>query len=137
MAALLLTDTARLLEQVPPDPPGAVSTAPARTDAEHQHPLRCRACGRVVTDGSCRAERDGRHVHMRLNPSAVAILYGCFTAAPGAAVVGAPTDEATWFQGCRWQFALCGGCGVHLGWYFSGASAFYGLVLERLVDDDG
>lgn len=126
-----------LLEHSPAPPSGAAATEPARTDAGRQHPLRCRACGRVVTFGSCRAERDGRHVHLRLNPSAAAFLFGCFSLAPGAVVSGPPTEEATWFTGCRWQYAHCAGCAVHLGWFFTGAARFFGLILDRLVDEAG
>ncbi|MFZ5441380.1 MAG: cereblon family protein [Myxococcota bacterium] len=94
---------------------------------------RCARCGHGITDDASRTEVDGRHVHLRLNPSAFAFLFGCFGEARGCLLVGEPTAEATWFSGCRWQFAHCAACGAHLGWAFSGAQAFFALVLERLV----
>jgi hypothetical protein len=38
--------------------------------------------------------------------------------------------------GYRWQLAYCRGCAAHLGWGFvGGAGRFFGLILERLIDD--
>jgi hypothetical protein len=74
----------------------------------------------------------GSHVHTRLNPVSVLFRFGCFRAAPGARIAGEPSSEHVWFAGCLWQYAHCGACRAHLGWAFSGADAFFGLVLERL-----
>lgn len=107
---------------------------PVRHDGDSA-PITCRACGHVITQVSAKREASGRHVHMRLNPSADAFIFGCFSTAPGCSVHGAPTEEATWFAGCRWQYAHCAKCTMHLGWAFSGADSFFGLLLERLVDE--
>lgn len=112
----------------------AIASKPARDEAE-VGPLKCAACGHVITFGSSRREVDGRHVHFRLNPHAYAFIFGCFSSAPGCLVQGVPTEEATWFAGCRWQYAHCAQCLVHLGWAFTGASTFFALLLERLVDE--
>ena len=97
--------------------------------------IRCKACEHVITHAATKREVEGQHVHLRLNPSAHAFIFGCFSAAPGCVVEGTPTDEATWFAGCRWQYAHCGRCRTHLGWAFSGVDSFFGLLLERLVDE--
>lgn len=117
--------------------PAAATDAQAARLAEDSAPIRCSACGHGITQASCRREVGGRHVHLRLNPSAFAFLFGCFSAAPGCVVSGPPIEAATWFSGCRWQFAHCGQCLTHLGWAFSGADAFYGLLAERLVEEAG
>jgi hypothetical protein len=40
--------------------------------------------------------------------------------------------------GYAWQVGLCRACGVHLGWGFVlEAARFYGLIVERLLVDDG
>lgn len=109
---------------------------PARTD-EPAAPIRCRACSHLITHASSRREVAGRHAHLRLNPSAFAFIFGCFSTAPGCVVLGDPTGEATWFAGCRWQYAVCGQCLAHLGWAFTGADSFFGLLLERLVEETG
>jgi hypothetical protein len=49
--------------------------------------------------------------------------------------VGAATEEHTWFAGCRWRVAACGGCGEHLGWAFTGVDSFFGLILARLTGE--
>lgn len=128
----------RALESQPPRPDLPVQP---KSEEAPERPLerawRCAACGRGIASDAARTEVGGRHVHMRLNPHAYAFIFGCFSSAPGCGVAGTPTDEATWFAGCWWQFAHCGGCGVHLGWAFGGAQRFFGLVLERLVAPDG
>jgi hypothetical protein len=78
---------------------------------------------------------DGNHAHTRTNPSGIRFTFGCFRNAPGCSCSGAPTGEHTWFAGCRWRIACCGGCGEHLGWAFTGAESFYGLILARLVGE--
>lgn len=101
--------------------------------------LRCRACGHPVTEDAERISVSGSHVHMRVNPAGVEYTFGCFGAAPGCAALGRSTAEHTWFPGCRWRIAVCGSCGEHLGWSFSGAHRFFGLILARLVhgSDEG
>jgi hypothetical protein len=101
-----------------------------------RRPWRCRACTHPIVGDASRIDVDGRHVHMRLNPAGVAFVFGAFSSAPGCRVAGIPTDEATWFAGCLWSFALCGQCGAHLGWCFTGAQHFFGLVLEKLVEPE-
>ncbi|HZA51922.1 MAG TPA: cereblon family protein [Myxococcaceae bacterium] len=80
-----------------------------------------------------RIEISGQHAHTAVNPAGIEFHFGCFADAEGCAVHGEPTDEHTWFPGCFWQFAHCRGCAAHLGWYFTGAATFFGLVLERLA----
>lgn len=95
--------------------------------------LLCAACAHPVTSQREAVEVGGSHVHTRLNPLGVLYRFGCFGAAPGVRVSGAPSSEHVWFSGCRWQYAHCGKCAAHLGWAFSGADAFFGLVLDRLL----
>lgn len=92
-------------------------------------------CGEPITSRAHQTTVAGSHVHHRTNPAGVTFEFGCFSAAPGVAVVGPATDEHSWFAGCVWSFALCGGCTEHLGWLFEGAERFYGLILDRLVDE--
>jgi hypothetical protein len=126
----------RTLDPSQPDRKPAAAAQPDADAKERAERLwRCAACGQGIAADASRDEVDGRHVHMRLNPAGVAFVFGIFREAPGCAVVGLPTDEATWFAGCLWRYALCKGCGAHLGWSFSGASGgFFGLVLEKLVE---
>lgn len=106
---------------------------PLRT-GEDSTPILCRACSHLITHASSKREVAGKHVHLRLNPSAFAFIFGCFATAPGCTIRGAPTEEATWFAGCRWQYAHCAQCQVHLGWAFTGADSFFALLLERLIE---
>jgi hypothetical protein len=73
-----------------------------------------------------------------MNPAGMLFHIGCFGAAPGCRVVGPSSDEYPWFPGHSWRYALCGGCGVHLGWHFQGAegTGFFGLRLAQLREAD-
>lgn len=95
--------------------------------------LRCAACGHTITSSAYAIDVEGSHVHTRLNPAHVVFQFGCFREAAGCRISGSPSSEHTWFTGCLWQYAHCAQCGTHLGWAFSGALSFFGLVLNRLV----
>jgi hypothetical protein len=98
--------------------------------------LFCRACLEWITEESEGVSVEGRSVHRRINPAGVEFEFRCFRRAPGARVAGTPTTEHSWFPGFAWSFALCGGCGIHLGWFFNGwAPPFYGLILGRLTGE--
>ena len=103
-------------------------------DSRGDRPLKCRACGNEVTSRDQTIEVDGSHVHTRLNPANVVFRFGCYRLAPGCRTSGSPSREHVWFTGCLWQYAHCTRCAMHLGWAFSGAQEFFGLVLERLTE---
>jgi len=94
--------------------------------------LVCRRCGHAICSQHDAIELAASHVHTRLNPMSVLFRFGCYALAPGARVSGEPSSEHVWFAGCRWQYAHCSSCKAHLGWAFSGAHQFFGLVLDRL-----
>ena len=69
------------------------------------------------------------------NPSGYSFRIVCFAEAPGATAEGERTGDHTWFASYLWNFALCRGCGGHLGWHFRqevGGDDFFGLVKNRL-----
>lgn len=102
---------------------------------ERRKPLRCRACTAIATYEDARVDIDGQHEHMRVNPAGYVYRFGCFSDAEGCAVLGEPTEAYTWFDGCRWQYAHCRNCAAHLGWCFTGAQSFFGLLVDRLVSE--
>lgn len=103
---------------------------------ERKKNLLCRLCGEVITSENNRVSINGAHINTRQNPSNVTFTFACFDTAPGCRAWGSATQEHTWFPGYYWQIALCAGCGEHLGWSFKNSSRFYGLIIERLTDND-
>ncbi len=98
-------------------------------------PLRCHICETVITDNSTRIEINGSNIHTRKNPAGITFTFACFYSAPGCNTWGEPSAEFTWFRGCRWQIAICGHCGEHLGWLFRNGKTFYALIINRLISD--
>ena len=50
---------------------------------------------------------------------------------------GVATSEFSWFPGYSWRYALCGGCGVQLGWTYRGEASpdvFWGLLSRELTE---
>jgi hypothetical protein len=124
--------------------PEAQGAAQVATDEEERpaRAIRCADCGAEVTSRRHQVEVGGRHAHTFMNPSAYVFHIRLFSEAPGCHVAGAPTDAYAWFPGHSWRYALCGGCGAHLGWSYEphdppGPVAFFGLIEERLVDEEG
>jgi hypothetical protein len=124
----------RQLKGVGPAPGKAPDASPSDTDASSPRRLHCARCGRAITADAHRIEVAGRHAHVRENPAGFVFLFGCFARADGCAILGEPTAENSWFTGFTWQYASCGACHAHLGWFFVGEGTFFGLVLERLVE---
>lgn len=120
------------------DPAGAADED-VRDEEERQRRgrvLRCAACRCEVTDGCARIEMGGAHNHTFVNPSGYAYHIGCFGVAPGTRSLGDISRWWSWFPGFAWRIAVCSGCREHLGWSFHGERTFFGLILDRLVEDD-
>jgi hypothetical protein len=100
--------------------------------------LCCAACRRPITREKERVQIRGRHQHVLSNPHGLTFRIGCFATASGCVYVGEATEKWTWFPGYRWQIAVCGGCGVHLGWRYQArdATGFHGFILRRLAPDE-
>ena len=98
--------------------------------------FRCARCAQPICSPEDRIEIDGLHEHSQINPHGYIWNFGCFAQAPGCLAQGPTTSEFSWFLGHTWQLQACRGCGLHLGWHFTGTQrSFYGLILERLVLD--
>ena len=99
--------------------------------------LVCASCGHLITHPRERIEVAGAHRHTFANPHGFVYHIGCFAAAAGCVAIGPPSMEFPWFPGHAWQIAICGRCGVHLGWAFRSEQRFFhGLILDKLAEDD-
>ncbi len=113
------------------------TTTRAEDEARPPRLLVCAECGRRTTSTAARTEVAGSHEHTKANPHGVLFRIGCFTDAVGVRTRGGAFAEWSWFAGYVWTMEDCAGCRTHLGWLFqSGAHAFHGLVLDRLVEMD-
>lgn len=92
--------------------------------------VRCKSCEHDITKPSLAIQP---HEHTFRNPAGFSFHLVCYSDAPGAADVGIPTAEYTWFAGYSWSFAICLKCQDHLGWWYSGADRFVGLIATRLI----
>lgn len=113
---------------------------PATSDDRGTGPvIRCRNCRHRITTADHRKIMNGSHRHIFNNPAGIIFEIGLFDSAEGCAALGRPSMEFTWFSGYAWRFALCGNCGIHLGWLYTGAEGggFFGLILEMIVEDSG
>jgi hypothetical protein len=107
-----------------------------KQEQEREKAYICRFCGRVIALPADTIAVDGSHRHTFTNPAGVIYEIGCFSSARGCRVTGGPTLEFTWFSGYSWSFALCSGCGNHMGWYYQKeGSGFYGLVAAYLAEN--
>lgn len=100
---------------------------------EEEPAILCRACSHIITAGDQQIEVAGSHRHTFFNPVGIVYELGCFARAPGCSLAGESSAEFSWFAGYLWRIALCGQCGIHLGWRFQSAEiSFYGLILSHL-----
>lgn len=100
--------------------------------------LLCSRCGNRVTKERYSLKVNSKSEHTFFNPQGVVFNISCFKRAEGCALYGEPTTEFSWFGGYRWQYALCSGCHLHLGWrYISSESSFFGLIRNLLIEEEG
>ena len=109
---------------------------PVDTDEKTDDAIYCARCGHLVTRTRWKIALGGGE-HVFTNPAGITFRVVCFAEAPGAAAEGGATDDHTWFPGYLWCFALCKGCGTHLGWHYQGdasADNFFGLIKDKLTN---
>ena len=106
----------------------------AATKEQTDDALYCARCGHLVTRTRWKIALGGGE-RLYTNPAGYSYLVVCFAEAPGAAAEGEPSEQHTWFPGYLWCYALCRGCGGHLGWHYrqgAGGDQFFGLIKDRL-----
>ena len=113
--------------QVLLDAENAPGIAAGRVDEDD--PIRCRRCREALAPRSARIDLSPDTF---VSPEGLVFELVGVRVAPGCATVGTPTRYWTWFPGCAWQVALCRGCGAQVGWTYSGASTFAGLIRARV-----
>lgn len=101
-----------------------------KTNTEEKKVIRCKACDFEITTPSAAVQP---HEHTFRNPFGYSFHVLCYSEAPGAADVGEPTSEASWFAGYDWSFAVCRQCNNHIGWWYRGKTRFAGLIAQRLI----
>ena len=100
---------------------------------QNARPFFCAAClTRVCDDGDIVAI-GGATRHRFTNPAGFTFEIGTFARAPGCRADGEPTLEHTWFPEHAWSLANCANCTTQLGWFFAGATSFFGLIWSRLI----
>ena len=93
----------------------------------------CRSCFVPITEKREITEIDGSAFHYKKNPAGIYFRIVCFRSAKGCRNVGFYTSEYSWFPGYKWCIVICGACSSHLGWQYSGAGNFYGLIADRIT----
>ncbi len=93
----------------------------------------CLACSKKITEDKERFPYNGETEFHFTNPEGYEFDIITFRTADGCREIGEPALAFTWFKDHAWSFAVCGRCGLHLGWKYSGADSFYGLIKSRLV----
>jgi hypothetical protein len=93
----------------------------------------CAWCLSPVARETDRFFYDGRSEFAFTNPAGIPFQVITFSQTIGCRETGRPTLAYTWFPGHAWSFSCCAGCGVHLGWFYSGPHQFAGLIYTHLV----
>jgi hypothetical protein len=93
----------------------------------------CAQCLHGVASEKDRLSSEGQGECSFTNPAGIRFEILLFSRAPGCQQAGLPTLEHTWFPGHAWSYCLCGRCGRHLGWYYTGPSEFAGLIRNRIL----
>ena len=93
----------------------------------------CAFCLTPVANEKDRFLYDGKDEFTFVNPQGIRFAIITFSETLDCRQAGVPTLDHTWFAGHAWSFCHCGGCGQHLGWFYSGHHEFAGLIKARIV----
>lgn len=93
----------------------------------------CALCHHRLANDRDRLQFGSQSEFAFTNPAGVPFLIITFSEASGCRDEGDPTLDDTWFPGHAWSYCVCGECGQHLGWFYSGSSNFVGLIQRRIV----
>ncbi len=93
----------------------------------------CVSCNNKITSDKERFEFNKQSEYHFINPAGYHFDIILFSEAEGCKEFGDPTFDFTWFAGHAWSYAVCGRCGNHLGWKYSGKYSFFGLIRARLI----
>jgi len=93
----------------------------------------CVHCAHIITFPKFITPVFEKVEHQFINPMGNTFTIHCFKEAPGCVNTGLPSLEFTWFKNHSWQMSHCKNCEQQMGWYFSGAQNFYGLIVNQLV----
>ena len=100
----------------------------------------CLACRRFLAFESDGISVSGSHRHECVNPAGIAFVIELYAPAEGCLDLGTFTTEYSWFSSYSWRYAVCLGCGSHLGWkYHLEESAnglpesFFGLISDKIL----
>lgn len=105
-------------------------------ESKREDSIICKLCMHIITSHDKGIIINGKHMHTYKNPEGYMYTLGCYIQAKGCKNVGKPTMEYTWFPGFSWIYAICSKCFSHLGWHYqSGDYSFYGLILNRLIEN--
>ncbi|MDR0477931.1 MAG: hypothetical protein LBH14_08375 [Desulfobulbaceae bacterium] len=105
----------------------------AKHFAERDQALRCAHCGHAITHPNQAITVSGGHEHTFVNPAGLVFTVRLFRDTPGCRFHGQPSPEFSWFPGYLWRFALCGGCGRHLGWLFQGPADHFTALIAAAI----
>ena len=93
----------------------------------------CAWCLSHVANEQDRFPFDGKDEFTFSNPKGIRFAIITFSQTLGCRQTGTPALEFTWFPGHAWAYCQCDRCGQHLGWFYTGANDFVGLIKERIV----
>jgi hypothetical protein len=103
-------------------------------------PLRCAACGAVLSEHAKILPVGGTSTPVFVNPAGIFFDLVLVEGPVAVRLVGDATTEATWFAGYAWRCALCRACGSHVGWRWEASAAgrlpgaFVGLIRDAIVE---
>ncbi len=96
----------------------------------------CKACKNIITEPENKIQINGQFSHTFQNPAGAIFNIGCFSVTQGCLDVSEKTAEFSWFPGFNWVIVVCSNCYTHMGWHYSmNGSGFYGLILDKIVEN--
>ena len=102
-------------------------------DFDDENYYLCSACKNPIVQKNDRINVNEKNEHFFANPHGYVFHIGCFSRAAGCIIYGDESSYFSWFNGYTWRIALCGQCGILMGWFFrSKEFQFFGIILDNI-----
>ncbi len=105
----------------------------SKKEANGKREIFCLNCFSRITLHKYIINKQGKHLHTVFNPAGILFEIRCFARADGCLPHGDVSETFSWFAGYGWQYVICSGCLLHVGWLFTSPDDYFFALIKNKI----